>query len=150
VNSAIHDGKQAVLTALCAVQKGRKYADSLPGAVQLVGGALSLPHTSALLTAANAIKTVNDSITIAENVSTWLWQHRPGAGLIHRVVGNIQETEDALNEWFTLNKPTNMIVDPDGDLSQQEWDELRAFLVRSGAETLVQHYDYVLVEHPPR
>jgi excinuclease UvrABC helicase subunit UvrB len=66
------------------------------------------------------------------------------------VVGNIQETEDALNEWFTLNKPTNMIVDPDGDLSQQEWDELRAFLVRSGAETLVQHYDYVLVEHPPR
>jgi len=66
------------MIALSAVQKGRKYVDKLPGAVQLVGGALGLSHTSAQVSAANAIKTVNDSITIGENVSSWLRQHRPG------------------------------------------------------------------------
>ena len=78
VNSAVQDGKQVGMIALSAVQKGRKYVDKLPGAVQLVGGALGVSHTSALVSAANAIKTVNDSITIGENVSSWLRQHRPG------------------------------------------------------------------------
>jgi len=78
VNRAVQDGKQVGMIALSAVQKGRKYADKLPGAVQLVGGALGVSHTSALVSAANAIKTVNDSITIGENVSSWLRQHRPG------------------------------------------------------------------------
>ncbi|CAD6341920.1 unnamed protein product [Miscanthus lutarioriparius] len=48
VNSAVQDGKQVGMIALSAVQKGRKYVDKLPGAVQLVGGALGLSHTSAL------------------------------------------------------------------------------------------------------
>ncbi|CAD6243288.1 unnamed protein product [Miscanthus lutarioriparius] len=36
VNSAVQDGKQVGMIALSAVQKGRKYADKLPGAVQKV------------------------------------------------------------------------------------------------------------------
>ncbi|KAL6853414.1 hypothetical protein ACP4OV_019443 [Aristida adscensionis] len=151
IRSAMHRGKQVGTIALRAVDKSRKYADKLPGAVQLVGGALGLPHASTLLAAANAIKTVNDSINIAEHATSWLWRNRPGApGLIYKVVGTKQEARDAAKEWRLNNEPANMMLDPAEDLTQEQWNEICVLLDEEGAGTLVQHYDYVLVGRPPR
>ena len=75
---------------------------------------------------------------------------RGAPGLICRVVGTGQEAQAALDEWLIQEKPSNMLVDPAEDLTQQQWDELRKFLVDRGAETLVQHYAYELVGRPPR